>query len=163
MAQSTPKSEGDGVVGSFVKGELETFKKNWGAFWDDKVSRTYVKQVELSAFKAEANLVTGNFTIAKFEHTVFDPIQAIKDKIAEGRARARNELPSQLREDIELLRRRVTTVAGDAGKAQNTAEEAKRSLRSMRAEAGRDLQGVADEFERIENRVESLVAALGGL
>ncbi|MER5970265.1 hypothetical protein ABT112_11110 [Streptomyces sp. NPDC002055] len=162
------------IVGLF-KREFSSFKSSWKSFTEDMVKREYVKQFEASGVKTEANAVVGaanlvnaEATWLKLEKTLWDPLgdleKAKEKEKEEQELRSNNLHPTQLQEAINTakrdLRQDISRVRGEAGQARNKAEEAKRAVTSIRRQTARDLQGIADEFERVETRINGLGQAL---
>ncbi|MFF3767233.1 hypothetical protein ACFYYR_24505 [Streptomyces sp. NPDC001922] len=158
------------IVGLF-KREFSSFKSSWKSFTEDMVKREYVKQFEASGVKTEANAVVGaanlvnaEATWLKLEKTLWDPLGDLEKAKEEEKLRRSNMHPTQLRDAItdakRDLRQDIARVRGEAGQARNKAEEAKRAVTSIRRQTARDLQGIADEFERVETRINGLGQAL---
>ncbi|MFI9153773.1 hypothetical protein [Streptomyces sp. NPDC053367] len=150
-------------VTSIVKRELTSLRGSWKAWTQDIVRREYVKQIELSGVKSEANGavmaahgLNAEVTGIKLEHTFFDPIAEYQKKKERAELSSRNLLPEQLRAGINDVR-------NQAGRAMDKARAVENDVVRLRRDHQADLEDIADEFETIDNRVTALITSLGGM
>lgn len=158
-----PQEEDEGWVVAIVKREWTSLRGSWKAWTEDIVRREYLKQLEVSGAKAEANgaAIAANglnaeVTGIKLEHTFIDPIAKLEKLKEESNLRSRNLLPEQLRASI-------TDARNQAGRAVDKARTIEDKVDRLRSENQSTLEEIADEFEVIDNRVRNLINSLGGI
>ncbi|MCX5559989.1 hypothetical protein [Streptomyces sp. NBC_00038] len=158
-----PQEEDEAQIIAIMKREWTSLRGSWKAWTEDIVRREYIKQLEVSGAKAEANGaalaangLNAEVTGIKLEHTFFDPIAELEKRKEESSLRSRNLLPEQLRASI-------TDVRNQAGRAMDKARNVEDKVDRVRRENQSSLEEIADEFEVIDNRVSDLISSLGGI
>jgi len=83
MRMPDPRPNDDAWVVAIVKREWKSLSGSWKRWTENIVRREYIKQLELSGIKTEANgavvaahRLNAEVTGIKLEHTFFDPISS---------------------------------------------------------------------------------------
>lgn len=158
-----PSSE-DGVDAiAALKREWSLAKTSWKKWTEDVVKKEYIKQFEATGAKSEANaaVVAANglnaeVTGIKLEHTFYDPIADYQKRKEDARLRGLGQLPEQLRTG-------VNEVQTQARLAMDKARDVEVKVSELRRDHTADLEGIADEFELVGDRVSQLISELGGV
>ncbi|MET9511303.1 hypothetical protein ABZX62_23040 [Streptomyces flavidovirens] len=163
MADPKETEDATDKAKAIIKRELSLAEKSWKTWTENIVKKEYIKQFEATGFKSESNaaVVSANglnaeVTGIKLEHTIWDPIADYQKAKEDARLRGLRQLPEQLRAGIDGVTRQ-------AGLAMDKARQVEDKVADLRRDRTADLEGIADEFEDIGNRVTQLIDDLGGV